>query len=203
MDRKHPNNPFERYADDSVVHCRTRQEAEKVIESIKSRLSECGLELNIEKTKIVYCKDDDRRGSSEHEKFDFLGYTFRPRRSCNRWGIYFINFTPAASDKALKKIRDELRSWKLHLRSDKSLEDLSRMFNPVIRGWIGYYGKYYRSALNPTLRVVNRTLARWASRKYKKLRGHKRRSEHWLGRISRRDPKLFAHWQLGIKPSTS
>ena len=157
------------------------------------------MELHPEKTKVVYCKDDDRRREYPNEKFDFLGYTFRPRRSTNRYGKHFINFSPAVSDKAGKAIRAEIRSWHLHLRSDKAIEDLSRMFNPVIRGWLQYYGRYYRSALYPIMNQLDRSLARWAYRKYKKLRGHLRRSTHWIARISRRDPKLFGHWQMGVR----
>jgi RNA-directed DNA polymerase len=157
------------------------------------------LELHPEKTKVVYCKDDDRRRTYPNEKFDFLGYTFRPRRSKNRKGKFFINFSPAVSDKAVKAIRVEIRSWDLHLRSDKRIEDLSRMFNPKIRGWLQYYGRYYRSALYPPMRQLDRSLARWAERKYKKLRGHLRRATHWVARISRRDPKLWAHWQMGVR----
>jgi Group II intron, maturase-specific domain len=114
-------------------------------------------------------------------------------------GKFFINFSPAVSDKAVKAIRVEIRSWDLHLRSDKRIEDLSRMFNPKIRGWLRYYGRYYRSALYPPMRQLDRSLARWAERKYKKLRGHLRRATHWVARISRRDPKLFAHWQMGVR----
>ena len=114
-------------------------------------------------------------------------------------GKYFINFSPAVSDKAVKAIREEIRSWNLHLRSDKSIEDLSRMFNPMIRGWLQYYGRFYRSALYPPMRQLDRSLARWAYRKYKKLRGHLRRATHWVARISRRDPKLWAHWQMGVR----
>ena len=180
MRRNHRSLPFERYADDAIVHCKTQKQAVYMQNAIGNRLAECGLELNRRKTKVVYCKDDDRRNRSEHEKFAFLGYTFRPRRSKNRWGKYFINFSPADSDEASKEMRAQLRSWKLHLRSDKSLEDISAMFNPVIRGWINYYGRYYPSALYPTLQQVNRTLSRWACRKYKKLRGHRRRSENPL-----------------------
>jgi RNA-directed DNA polymerase len=191
--------PFERFADDAIVHCRTEQEAEEVRSAIAERLRECGLELHPEKTRIVYCRDDDRRGTHAHEKFDFLGYTFRPRRSKNRAGKHFINFSPAVSDQAVKKMRTEIRSWNLPLRSDKSIEDLSRMFNPIIRGWLQYYGRYYRSALYPPMRQLNRSLARWAYRKYKKLRGHLRRATHWVARISRRDSKLWAHWQLGAR----
>ena len=201
MRRKYPQNPFERYADDGVVHCKTEAEANELRKVISERLAQCKLELHPEKTKIVYCKDDDRKKNHSNEKFDFLGYTFRARRSKNRMGKFFINFTPAVSDKAKKKITSTMRSWKMHLRSDKTLEDLSRMFNPIIRGWINYYGKYYKSELYPIFQVANRTLSRWAERKYKKLRRHKRRATHWLGKIAKREPGLFAHWQLGVLPA--
>ena len=197
--KRYPQCPFERYADDAIVHCRTEEEAQEVRAAIAARLLECGLELHPEKTKIVYCKDDDRWRTYTNEKFDVLGYTFRPRKSKNRQGKYFINFSPAVSDKAVKTIRKEIRSWHLHLRSDKSIEDLSRMFNPVIRGWLQYYGRFYRSALYPPMKQLDRSLARWAYQKYKKLRGHMRRAVHWVARISRRDPKLWAHWQLGVR----
>ena len=199
---KHPDTPFERYADDSVVHCRTEREAKETLQSLKERLLQCGLELHPEKTKIVYCKDDDRRGNYPVTQFDFLGFTFRNRRSKNRWGKYFVNFSPAVSNSAKKSIRQRMRGWKVHLRSDKSLEDISRMFNPVLRGWINYYGKYYKSELYSVFRHFNRTLIRWAMRKYKKLRGHNRRAEYRLGRIAIKQPGLFYHWQIGLKPST-
>ena len=199
---KHPYAPFGRYADDSVVHCRTEREAKEILQSLKDRLLQCGLELHPEKTKIVYCKDDDRRGNYPVTQFDFLGFTFRNRRSKNRWGKYFVNFSPAVSNSAKKSIRQKMRGWKVHLRSDKSLEDISRMFNSVLRGWINYYGKYYKSELYCVFRHFNRTLIRWAMRKYKKLRGHKRRAEYWLGRIAYKQPGLFYHWQIGLQPST-
>jgi len=196
----YPQGPFERYADDVIVHCRTERQAQEVKAAIAMRLRDCGLELHPEKTKIVYCKDDlRRRRTYPNEKFDFLGYAFQPRRSKNRKGKYFINFSPAVSNKAAKAIRDKIRSWNLPRRSDKAIEDLSRMFNPIIRGWIQYYGRYYRSALYPTMRALDRDLALWAKRKYKKLRHHLRRATHWIARISRRDPKLFAHWQMGVR----
>lgn len=199
MARKYPSIPFERYADDAIVHCRTKKEAENMREAIILRMAECGLELNLQKTKIVYCQDADRRGKHEHEKFTFLGYEFRPRRARNHRGKYFVSFLPAISDKAAKAIRQEIRGWKLQLRSDKSLEDLARMFNPILRGWIQYYGKYYRSMLHPVFRPLNRRLVRWACRKYKKLRNHQRRATHWLRRISIRSAQLWAHWQIGVK----
>ena len=140
MARQFPHLPFERYADDAIVHCRTRREAEEVRNAVAQRLQECRLELHPEKTKIVYCKDEDRRGNYPNQKFDFLGYTFRPRKSKNRWGKLFANFTPAISTRAAKAIRDEIRGWRLQSCSDQSIEALSRMFNPIIRGWLQYYG---------------------------------------------------------------
>jgi len=201
MRRNYPKNPFERYADDSVVHCKTEKEAQELRDALEKRFSECGLELHPGKTKIVYCKDDDRRENYPVTKFDFLGYTYRSRRSKNRWGKYFVNFLPAVSNRAKKEMRQVLRSWKIHLRSDKSLVDISRMINPMIRGWINYYGKYYRSELYCVFQHLNRTLARWATRKYKRLRGHKRRAMFWLGKIASREPMLFCHWKWGIKPA--
>ena len=201
MERNYPQNPFCRYADDAVAHCRNEAEAHKMQTALEIRLKECGLELHPQKTKIVYCKDDDRRGDYPNTSFDFLGFTFRPRGSRNRRGKQFINFTPAVSNKAGKAMRQTARRWKMHLRSDKTLEDLSRMFGPVIRGWINYYGSFYKSALYKTLRHLNRTLVRWARRKYKRLRGHRRKAEYWMGRIARRQPQLFPHWQMGIKPT--
>jgi RNA-directed DNA polymerase len=190
--------PFERYADDVIVHCRTERQAQAMRTAIAERLRVCGLELHSEKTKIVYCKDDFRKGTYPNEKVDFLGYTFRPRRSKSRKGRYFINFSPAVSNKAAKAIRDTIRSWHVSRRSDKAIEDLSRMFNPIVRGWLQYYGRYYRSALYPSMRALDRDLALWAKRKYKKLRGHLRRAHHWINRISRRAPALLAHWQMGV-----
>ena len=194
--RNHPDIPFERYADDAVCHCRSEAQACRLRQELEQRFAECRRELHPQKTKIVYCKDDDRRGNDPNEQFDFLGYTFRARRSKNRWGKYFVNCSPAASAEAARDFRRELRRWHLHTRSDKSLEDLSRMFNPVLRGWINDDSRFYKSALYPTFQHVDRILVRWALRKYKRLRGHQRRAAHWLRRIARRQPDLFAHWRL-------
>ena len=195
----YPQVSFERYADDVIAHCRTERQAQEMRKAIAARLQSCGLELHPEKTKIVYCKDDSRKKTYPNETFDFLGYAFRPRRSMTRKGKFFLNFSPAVSNKAAKVIRDTFRSWKLPQRSDKAIDDLSRMFNPIIRGWIQYYGRYYRSALYPTMRELNRDLALWAKRKYKKLRSHLRKAKHWIARISRRAPESFAHWQMGAR----
>ena len=199
MKRKYRTLPFERYADDAIVHCRSQAQARHLLQAVEQRLAECGLELNAQKTRIVYCKDGSRTGRSEHEKFDFLGYTFRARRARNRHGKYFVSFLPAISDKAGRAIRERMRSWKLPLRSDKSLEDLSRMFGPIVRGWVQYYGRYYRSMLYPVFKQLDRALTRWAGRKYKKLKRHRRRAAHWINRVSRQEPRLFAHWQIGVR----
>jgi RNA-directed DNA polymerase len=197
MRRMHPEVPFERYADDVVAHCRSEKQAKQILDSIRERLKRCHLELHPVKTKVVYCKDGKRKGRYLHEKFDFLGYTFRPRQALNRWGEFFTSFSPAVSNEAAKRMRQEMRRGRIHLWSDATLDDVARIWNPVLRGWIQYYGRFYKSALTPVLRHFNRCLVKWAMRKYKRFRGHQRRAEHWLGRIARREPWRFAHWQEG------
>ncbi|NTW16437.1 MAG: group II intron reverse transcriptase/maturase [Syntrophaceae bacterium] len=196
MKRQYPQIPFERYADDGICHCRSKAEAERLRMAIEKRFAECGLELNLQKTKIVYCKDDERRGNYPDQKFDFLGFTFRPRRAKDRWGRFFVTFTPAISNKAKKSICDTMRQWNLHRRTDKSLDEIAKMINPVLKGWINYYGCFRKSALRRTFQPVNNSLVHWASRKYKRLRWHKQRAFLWLECIVHRQPRLFAHWQL-------
>jgi RNA-directed DNA polymerase len=196
MQKQYPQIPFERYADDGICHCRSKAEAEGLRVAIEWRFAECGLELNLQKTKIVYCKDSNRRGEYPEQKFDFLGYTFRPRRAKNRQGIFFVVFTPAISNKATKSVCDTMRRWKLHRRTDKSLDELAQRINPVLRGWINYYGHFYKSALYRTFQHLNNILVRWASRKYKRLRGYYQRARLWLQGVMHRQSKLFAHWQL-------
>lgn len=200
--RNHPQIKFARYADDAVLHADSLEEAQKLLEEIRKRLKECGLELHPEKTRIVYCQDSDRRGKYEHIAFDFLGYTFRPRRAKNWKGKMFISFLPGVSRKAAKTIRQRIRGWKLGATcNNRSLEDLADWINPVVRGWLYYYGHYYPSALTPVLRQLDRALVYWARRKYKRLNRHQRRANHWLGRLARRSPGLFAHWKAGIRPA--
>jgi len=196
MQRQFAGVPFERYADDVVCHCRSQSQAEALIGDLSRRFAQCGLELHPLKTRVVYCKDADRRGNYAETSFDFLGYTFRPRLSKNRWGKTFVNFSPAMSAKAGKAIRQEVRSWNLQNRSDKSLYDLAHMFNAKIRGWVNYYGAFYKSALYPTLRQIDRKLVLWLTRKHKRLQGHRRRASHWLARVARKEMHLFAHWSL-------
>ena len=196
MERNFPNISFERYADDSVCHCKSEAQAKMLKNALEQRMEEVGLELHPEKTKIVYCKDADRTQTYSNIQFDFLGFTFRPRKSKNKYGKYFINFTPAISNKAIKRITSVMREWKVQNRSDKSLEDLAYMFHRQIQGWINYYSHFYKSALHPLFQHLDERLSWWATRKFKKLRGHKTRAREWLRAIAQREPKLFPHWRL-------
>jgi RNA-directed DNA polymerase len=202
MRRNYPHVQFERYADDVVIHAATRSQAESLLEAVCNRLKECQLEVHPDKTKIVYCQDSDRKGTHDHIQFDFLGYTFRPRRAKNRWGKPFVSFLPAVSNKAAKKIRATIRDWRLGAtRNNQSLECMAQFVNPYVRGWVNYYGRYYRSALNPVLRYLERSLVYWVRRKLKRYRRHQRNATHWLGRLARREPNLFYQWQIGIRPA--
>jgi RNA-directed DNA polymerase len=196
---EHPNVLFARYADDIIVHCYSEVQAQGMLSTIEIRLARCKLKLHPVKTKIVYCKDTRRPGNYVHESFDFLGYCFRPRICKGR--NYFVGFTPAVRKSAIKAMGDTIRGWKLQLWSSLCIEDIAKRINPVIRGWLNYYGRYYRSALYPILRQIEHALVRWAMRKYKRLRGHWLKTTHWLGRIARREPRLFSFWEFGFRPS--
>jgi RNA-directed DNA polymerase len=196
MRRNFETVPFERYADDILVHCKSEKQAKWIKAVIEKRLKQCRLELHPEKTKIVFCGNPPKGGNYPNEKFDFLGYTFRLRRAKGQNGKFFVTFLPAVSNDAAKSIRDTIRSWRLHRMTDKSLKDLANMFNPIIRGWVNYYGQYYKSALHPILNQLNGSLQRWAMRKYKKLHRRKRKAFYFLGRIAKQTPYLFAHWRL-------
>ena len=198
--REYPGVTFERYCDDAVIHCTSQAQAVMVRDALAARLAEVGLELHPAKTRVVYCKDADRRGDHEVTSFTFLGYTFRPRLAKNKWGKHFVNFLPAVSKDAVKAMGREMRSWHIARRSDKSLTDLARMFNSIVQGWINYYGRFYKSMLYPLLRRINEHLVRWACRKYKRLRRRERRAKELLARAAKRFPALFAHWRFGLKP---
>ena len=196
MVREYPDVPFERYADDIICHCRSEQEARALWNALEARFTACRLVLHPQKTKLVYCKDTNRRGDFPIQSFDFLGYTFRPRKAVWHGSQYGTSYLPAASQKALKAIRQTIRRWKLHHRSDKTLEDLARIFNPYIQGWINYYSHFYRSALYGTLRRIDAFLLRWARNKFKRLRTRPKGAREWLARVIRAKPNLFAHWRL-------
>jgi group II intron reverse transcriptase/maturase len=192
--REFPTVEFERYADDAVVHCVTERQARQVRAALAARMEEVGLRLHPDKTKIVYCKVDNRPGSFEPTSFTFLGYAFCPRRVRNKHGEMFTAFVPAISPEALKKISGEVRRWRIHTRTRHDLDELAERINPIVRGWISYYGRFYRSQLHALLQRINGYLVRWARRKYRRLHAFKRVRKWWLGMIDRQ-PELFTHWQ--------
>ena len=199
MRRENAGIPFERYADDIIVHCKSREQARWLRAKIEKRLRDCMLELHPEKTQIVYCKSGRRQGMYDRIAFDFLGYTFRPRRAMDRQGGLFLSFSPAVSRKSVKSMHSTIREWHIPRRTGIELADISRVIAPAIRGWINYYGKYRRSALASIFHHLNKLLIKWAMKKYKKFRGRRWKAIKWLSQIARREPGLFPHWQY-IRP---
>jgi group II intron reverse transcriptase/maturase len=200
MARTHPDLPWCRYADDGLVHCRSEQEAEALKAELYARLAACHLELHPTKTKIVYCRDGKRKATYPNVKFDFLGYCFRPRLVRRRRdNALFCGFNPAVSVSALKAMRSTIRDLNLRRQTQLSLADIARQINPLLRGWIAYYGRYAPSALAPLLRYVNLTLLTWLMRKFKRFTGHKIRAGRFLQRLAVERPDLLVHWQLGTR----
>ena len=195
MDQEHPGCPFERYADDIVAHCNTERQARNLRAAIATRLGVLGLELHPDKTKVVYCKDGRRRGMAQHTSFDFLGYTFRARCSHGRQG-FFVGFLPAMSQKARRAVGQKIRAWHLNRRSGTDLSSLAREINAQVRGWINYYGAFYRSELYSLVMRINEHIVRWAMQKFKRLRGQPARAWAWLDAVRQRRPRLFAHWYM-------
>jgi RNA-directed DNA polymerase len=200
--RNYPNIPFERYADDIVIHLKSEAQAKLLKGQMEERMRQCHLELHPGKTKIVYCKDVDRTAQYPNISFKFLGFEFRPRGARNRHGKLFCNFLPAASREALTAMKRTVRAWRLKWCCEKSIEDLSRMFNPIAQGWIQYYSKYYKSALFPLAEHINQHLGKWVAHKYKTFRRKPRRAMHALGKMARKKTNLFAQWSiLGYLPA--
>ena len=198
MARAYPDLPWCRYADDGLVHCRTEQEAQALKAALQARLAECHLEMHPVKTKIVYCRDGKRNGEYPDVKFDFLGYCFRPRLVQNpRNKRLFCSFTPAVSPIALKSMRKKIRELGVRKRTELPLAEIADRINPLLRGWMNYYGRYAPSALTSLLRYVNQTLLAWVMRKFKRFNGHKTRASRFLQRLSRQSPGLLVHWRPG------
>jgi RNA-directed DNA polymerase len=202
MARTYPAVTFERYCDDVVVHCRSKAQAGFIRDKIAARLAECGLELHPVKTRIVYCKDSGRSGSFEHEQFTFLGYTFRPRLAKSRTGHFFVSFSPAVSRDALTRIRQEIRGWRIHRRSDMTFAEIVAFVNTRVAGWAAYYGRFCKSVLYAAFRGLNVYLTRWAMRKYKSLKHSRKKAWAWLEGVEQRAPGMFAHWRFGVTVSS-
>lgn len=200
MQRHNPVVPWCRYADDGVAHCKTEAKARVLLLALKQRFGECGLELHPEKTKIIYCRDGKRKGVYQNTAFEFLGYTFRSRLVKNsKQGDLFTGFSPAVSKSAQKSMRAKTKSFRLYRRSELSLEEISLKFNPTLRGWLNYYGKFNPSEMSSVWRHFNKTLVAWAMRKYKRFRGQKTRAAKFIKGIADKQPSLFAHWHAGIQ----
>jgi RNA-directed DNA polymerase len=201
MQIHHPAIPFERYADDTICHCRSKSEAERMKSVIINRLTECKLTLNEAKTRIVYCQDSKRKESHQEVSFDFLGFTFCPRAAKNRkTGEFFTSFLPGVSQKSKNRIHETIRSWQLNRDPEMDLIKLSSISEAPVRGWINYYGKFYPSSLKSTLQILNHAIVRWARRKFKRFKGSSKRAWQWLIRVYQKEPKLFYHWCRGVIP---
>ena len=199
MSKEFPTIKWVRYADDGVLNCVSLKQAKYTIKVLEKRFKTFGLELNLEKTKIIYCKDNNRKGNYDNIAFDFLGYTFRTRSAIDKHGEVFSSFLPSMSDKAQKVIREEIRGWRIQLRVNKSLQDIANMLNSKIQGWINYYSHYYKAGICKILQYINTILVKWVKRKYKTIKS-KKRATKWLAEIAQRDTKLFAHWKYGVLP---
>jgi group II intron reverse transcriptase/maturase len=200
MKRTHPDCPFERYADDAVIHCKTEMEAVNMLNHLAKRMNECKLELHPDKTRIVYCKDRDRQRRYPNIKFDFLGYTFRGRYIKDRTGKLWTTFIPAVSGKSEKSFRNKLKDLKIHRMTSTPIEDIAKQINPMVRGWLNYFSAFCKSKVAYTMKCLNARLSAWARRKYKHLRKHINGSWKWLQVTSKEMPNLFVHWKLGWKP---
>lgn len=196
--REMPTIPFCRYADDGLLHCISKEQAEYVLGKVKQRFLECSLEIHPDKSGIIYCKDKNRKFEFERISFDFLGYTFRSRRCVDKQGLVHPNFLPAISRESKKEIIREIRSWHIHLRSDKSIAEISNSFGPVLKGWFNYYGRFYPTGMNCIWYHFNWYIMRWVQGKYKRFAKHKTRAFKYVNSLATENPRMFIHWQRGV-----
>jgi len=195
---KYPEVSFVRYADDAIIHCRTKTEAEAVLRAITQRVQECSLELHEKKTKIVYCKDYRRKGKFSNVQFDFLGFSFQPRTIKSKInGQLFLGFDLAISRTSRNKIIEAIRETNFHRWTTAKVERIAEKLNPQIAGWLNYYGKYRRWELSGIFRRLHWRLAKWLLNKYKRLKLSFKRAFKMLRNIRLSNPTLFAHWKVG------
>lgn len=199
MKRQYPNLPWCRYADDGLVHCKTEQEATQMLEALRKRFAECLLEMHPTKSKIVYCKDGKRRRDYLNTKFTFLGYDFRRRSVKNtKDNSMFLSFNAGVSNAAKKAMCAKTKETIKNIGTHNKLNKVACEFNPILQGWINYYGQYNKSALCPVLRHFNLSLIRWIMRKFKRFKGHKTEAAMFLEGLMQKQPTLFAHWKNGF-----
>lgn len=205
LSREFPQCSLIRFADDAIIVCKTQNEGQTVMKAVAKRLTDCGLEMHAVKTKLVYCKDSNRKQDKQHPviSFDFPGFTFGPRLARNsKRGEWFTNFLPAVSARAIKAMNEKVKEWPALKKTTNTLQDIAEAINPVVRGWINYYGTFYKTKMKEFMHIVNVKLEAWARRKYKRLRRGGMKAVRWLHQISVRRPHLFAHWSLlNAKPT--
>ena len=199
LEMKYPQLEFVRYADDAIIHCNNQTEAEKVLQAIKQRMIECGLEVNEKKSKIAYCKNANRKGSYKVVAFDFLGFTFQPRPTSTKTGQMFLGFACAISTKSKKKIIEVFRKSNFQKWTGSDITRIADEFNSKIRGWINYYGKFRKFSLMKIFRIFHHRLIAWAVNRYKRFKGSMRKAMRWIYEMARSHSNLFVHWQLGFQ----
>lgn len=188
---------FSRYADDIIVHCKSKVHAEQMLQAIQQRMESVGLELHPQKTKIVYCRDYRRKEKYPTVKFDFLGYSFQPRKAFSKkLGKLFIGYDCAISISSRKRIADKLEALNVNKLSFKSIVGVAQFLNPMIRGWVHYYGKFKMFELTKVFRLLSMRLVWWARKRYKRYKTSIRKAYKWLASIRKQFPTLFYHWNF-------
>jgi RNA-directed DNA polymerase len=198
LEQNHPTVKYVRYADDAILHCRNKQQAVYVLQRVKERMQQCGLELNPEKTKLVYCKDYRRQEDYPVVKFDFLGYSFQPRGSkSKKTAKMFLGFDCAVSINSKKRMAEKMKELNIAYLTHRNIVDVAKFFEPYIRGWVNYYGRFRLSEMNSIFQLLRKRLVQWARKRYKRYKTSINRAYNWLNRIREQFPALFYHWRLG------
>lgn len=199
LEQTHPSVKYVRYADDAILHCRSKVQADYVLDNLRKRMQSVDLELHPEKTKLVYCKDYRRQGTHKVVKFDFLGYSFHPRSTAKGGkGNLFLGFDCAISIDSKKRIARKMRDLDIPHLTHNSIVGVAQYLEPFIRGWINYYGKFRISKLNPIFQLLRRHLVRWARKRYKRYKTSINRAYDWLKRMRIQFPYLFYQWRFGF-----
>jgi len=199
LEQYHPKVEFVRYADDAILHCRTKAEAEQTLKVLDERMKVCGLELHPEKTKLVYCRDYRRQESFETVKLDFLGYSFQPRSTKSKQtGKLFLGFDCAISISSKKRIADKLEELEIHRLNFNSIVGVALYLEPFIRGWINYYGKFRITELNPVFLLLRQRIVWWARKRYKRYKTNMNKAYRWLDKVKKQFPNLFYQWRYGF-----
>ena len=199
LEQTHSAVRYVRYADDAVLHCKSKVQADHVLRNVRKRMKQCGLELHPEKTRLVYCKDYRRQEQHESVKFDFLGYSFQPRTAkSKRDGSLYLGFDCAISIRSKKRIAATMKTLDIEHLTHKSIVGVAQFLEPYIRGWVNYYGKFRLWEMNPLFQLLRRRLVMWARKRYKRYKTSINRAYRWLERVKDQYPTLFYQWRLGF-----